>query len=214
MRRDLIIGASSAFLLITGAALAGEWLRSRPRPPPQQPLQVPEIMVMPKLEPIPPDIVDDSEPQPTHEDSAPPTQPDVPPAQPESIFTQPVEPPPPVVIDTRAIRVPPYLGSPRGPEMWNSDTLDQKPAATFQPQPIYPPDLRRNGITGSVTVRFIVDSQGRVIDASVVESAEHEFDENCLQAMLRWKFRPGKRSGRPVSFRAEETFRFTLDPGS
>jgi protein TonB len=66
-------------------------------------------------------------------------------------------------------------------------------------------------VIGWAIVRFVVDSHGNVADAVVRESSQHDFDESCLQAVRRWKFKPGTKSGRAVSFWAEQYFRFTLN---
>jgi protein TonB len=87
------------------------------------------------------------------------------------------------------------------PSITNSINLDRPPRIMAQPSPDYPHALRQEGITGSVTVEFVVDTTGRVLSAEAVRSTHRGFVEPAVRAVLRWKFEPGKLNGRPVRFR-------------
>jgi len=55
----------------------------------------------------------------------------------------------------------------------------------------YPPEAREAGVEGYVVVRYDVDGEGRVINASVVEATPRGvFEEAALAAVTRWRFRP------------------------
>ena len=79
--------------------------------------------------------------------------------------------------------------------------LDQKPRVVYQPAPIYPPELARKGMQGTVYVLFIVDKSGRTRDLKVQKSTHPAFNEPAIRAVKQWKFEPGKRKGQPVQFR-------------
>ncbi|MDF7823136.1 energy transducer TonB [Pontiellaceae bacterium B12227] len=79
--------------------------------------------------------------------------------------------------------------------------LDQKPRVVYQPAPIYPPELARKGMQGTVYVLFIVDKTGRARDLKVQKSTHPSFNNPALKAVKQWKFEPGKRKGKPVQFR-------------
>lgn len=79
--------------------------------------------------------------------------------------------------------------------------LDRAPRAMAQPPPDYPYSMRVAGITGSVTVEFVVGTDGHVLSAEVVRSTHREFADPALKAVLRWKFEPGTINGRKVRFR-------------
>ena len=79
--------------------------------------------------------------------------------------------------------------------------LDQKPRVVYQPAPIYPPELARKNMQGTVYVLFIVDRTGRTRDPVVQKSTHPAFNEPALKAVKQWKFEPGKRKGQPVQFR-------------
>ena len=77
--------------------------------------------------------------------------------------------------------------------------------------PLYPLRARRRGIEGWVTVRFVVNEQGRV-DEIDITAAEPEkiFDQSVMQCVSSWRFTPGKVAGVPVKTRVETTIRFEL----
>lgn len=79
--------------------------------------------------------------------------------------------------------------------------LDQKPRVVYQPAPIYPPELARKSMQGTVYVLFIVDKTGRTRELKVQKSTHPAFNEPALRAVKQWKFEPGKRKGQAVQFR-------------
>ncbi|VGO21401.1 energy transducer TonB [Pontiella sulfatireligans] len=79
--------------------------------------------------------------------------------------------------------------------------LDQKPRAVYQPTPVYPPELSRKSVQGTVYVLFIVDQTGRARDLKVQKSTHPAFNNPAIKAVKQWKFEPGKRKGKPVQFR-------------
>ena len=82
------------------------------------------------------------------------------------------------------------------------------PAPIHQVQPVYPATLRLQGISGKVTVSFIVNEKGDVL-YPMVESASHpDFKAAALQAVYQWKYRPGRKAGQPVSVRLQTSLTF------
>lgn len=79
--------------------------------------------------------------------------------------------------------------------------LDQKPRVVYQPAPIYPPELARKKMQGTVYILFIVDKSGRARDLKVQKTSHPAFNNPALKAVKQWKFEPGKRKGKPVQFR-------------
>jgi protein TonB len=78
--------------------------------------------------------------------------------------------------------------------------------------PRYPETLRRAGIEGSVTVKFVVDTTGR-IDMREVEilSSDHElFSASVREALAKLRFSPSMVGERKVKALAVMPFRFTL----
>lgn len=86
----------------------------------------------------------------------------------------------------------------------------RNPVVISRPAPRYPDDLYRKKIEGRVVVEFIVGADGRVEAAQVIESTNHGFDRNAVQAVLQWKFHPGVKDGRKIRVRATQSMDFEL----
>jgi protein TonB len=88
--------------------------------------------------------------------------------------------------------------------------LDQAPVILTQPLPQYPPALLRRAAAGEVTVTFVVDAEGVVRAARITAATHPEFEVPALQAVARWKFRPGRKDGRAVATRVEVPIAFAV----
>ncbi|MEW5913332.1 MAG: energy transducer TonB [Thermodesulfobacteriota bacterium] len=89
---------------------------------------------------------------------------------------------------------------------------DREPLVAAQMPPPYPYLARRRGIEGAVTVRFLVDRQGRVQHLSVLgANPPGVFEETVLRTVPHWRFRPGLRQGQAVEAWVETTIRFKLE---
>ncbi|MDD2059467.1 energy transducer TonB [Pseudomonas putida] len=56
--------------------------------------------------------------------------------------------------------------------------------------PVYPAELRKAIITGSVKVGFRVMADGSVTDVKVIRSSEPAFANAALEAVRQWRFKP------------------------
>ena len=212
MRRDLIIGILISVLLHGGVAMIG---KGPPKPEPKVE-EVPTIalMEMPKIEPEEPEDVEMTDEPQTPVDFAPPMQTDVPQIVELDSFVQPVQPPPPEGLkpNVGVINIP--QGRPgglgKGIEIFDISKLDQVPVPRVRVQPQYPFEMRRAGITGDVLVEFIVDANGDVRNAFAVRSSQREFETAAVQAVSKWKFKPGRKGGRAVNTRMQQPITFSL----
>ncbi|HEY7769043.1 TonB family protein [Longimicrobium sp.] len=68
---------------------------------------------------------------------------------------------------------------------------------------LYPPALRDAGVTGSVQVRFRVNTDGSVSSLEITSSTNRLFDAASLAAVSRLRFSPAEVDGRPVPVWAE-----------
>jgi protein TonB len=103
-------------------------------------------------------------------------------------------------------------GGAAGPSMEEIATiadLDQRPRAIAQSSPMYPAELRRRRVEGTVNIVFLVDTDGHVTNPTVEKSTDPGFERPALEAVRRWRFEPGTRQGRKVQFkmRVPITFR-------
>lgn len=79
--------------------------------------------------------------------------------------------------------------------------LDQPPRPVFQPPPDYPAELRRQQLSGTVFVLFLVGTDGQVSRAKIQKATDPVFESAALAAVKRWRFEPGRRAGQAVEFR-------------
>ncbi len=174
---------------------------------------------MPTLPPEPPDRSEAEDPP---EDEAPPVTyappslVDIPTIAPDATFVQTVAPPPPPGIEQAKglVTIPETRPAGVGQgvnHIFDLAQLDQAPEVRVQQPPIYPASLRRSGRSGEVSIGFIVDTNGNVLDPYVINASDEDLAAPALQAIRRWKFRPGRRNGRNVSTRMSEAIGFQLD---
>jgi protein TonB len=173
-------------------------------------------MKMPELEPEEPEPIDSDEPPTERVEFAPPMATDVPQVVQVDSFVQQVQPPPPEGVKPVAgvIAIPQsrLLGLGKGIEVFDINTLDQKPTPRVQIQPQYPFEMRRAGIEGEVVIEFIVDTNGDVRNPFIVRSTQREFETAAIQAVSKWKFRPGKKGGRVVNTgRVQQLITFSIN---
>ncbi len=212
-RRDLVIGIVVSLIIFIGAPLFSNWIKAGP-PKPKKVEDIPRIaLVMPKIEPEQEEVVDQQQ-QTQPADIAPPMQTDVPQIVTDTSFVQKLEPPPPegMAVDKGAITVPANVGGfGRGGQIFDPSMLDQQPVPTFQPHPVYPYDMKKQGISGQVVVEFILNSEGNVQGAFAESSTQHEFEASAIQAVSKWRFKPGRRGGRAVNTRMQVPIVFSLN---
>jgi TonB family protein len=92
--------------------------------------------------------------------------------------------------------------------------VDKSPIAKFQARPDYPFEMRRSGTAGSVTVNFIVDIEGNVRNAHAVRYTQREFVSSALEAIKKWKFRPGMKDGVKVNTIMQTELKYELNEES
>lgn len=88
--------------------------------------------------------------------------------------------------------------------------LEKRPEVVAQVAPTYPPELRKAKIEGAVTLVFLLSEDGRVEDPRVENSTRPEFEKPALEAVRRWRFRPGMKDGQPVKTHMRLPLRFRV----
>ena len=75
----------------------------------------------------------------------------------------------------------------------------EQPVATFKAQPIYPSAMLKKKIGGKVVVTAVVSTGGTVVKVTVKQTSGYgELDQAACNAVMKWKFKPGTRDGKPV----------------
>lgn len=98
-----------------------------------------------------------------------------------------------------------------------------EPQLVVGESPAYPEVARLKNIEGTVVVEALIDEQGKVFAADVVQSVSKDLDKAALDAVSTWKFNPALEDGKavvkvvqvPVKFNlidpTEESFRQSQD---
>ncbi len=131
---------------------------------------------------------------------------------------------PPIKVDTNIIPAGPGSadGDPDATEygpgtrdgrriVFSPTALDNEPRTRVQNAPVYPFSLKANGISGEVIVEFVVDERGRVVNPRILRSTHPDFETATLNAVSKWRFEPGTRRMKPVSFKMVVPVKFNLN---
>jgi periplasmic protein TonB len=220
-RDYLMLSGAIAAALVHAGLLFGDQVFGRASRPPlvnESPVialddfKLPDALKPDDPEPPPP-AADTTEP--VKVEMAPPSLPERPGIARDGGFTQRLTSPPPVGTiggDMRRIPTnPPSIGT-GGPITVDQTQLKVKPRPTYQVQPVYPPELKREGITGTVVLGFIVDASGTARDVQVLSATHPGFVQAAIQALQKWRFSPGKFKGQAVHTRnVQQSIRFSLN---
>jgi len=78
---------------------------------------------------------------------------------------------------------------------------------------VYPPDDYDNGVTGKVSISFVVTGEGKIEDVKVGRSSGHpKLDAEAIKVVRKLtKFKAGKQNGVSVSVRCEIPIEFTIE---
>ncbi len=77
-------------------------------------------------------------------------------------------------------------------------------------EPEYSEEARKAKYSGTVLLSVVVDEHGIPQDIHVVRPLGLGLDEKAIEAVQRWRFRPGIRNGKPVRVRATIEVSFRL----
>ena len=87
----------------------------------------------------------------------------------------------------------------------------RKPLRTGGPVPSYPSEAIEGGVEGTVVTRILIEKDGSVSDAEIVESLGEPFDASALEAVRQWTFEPATLDGEPVRVSYHITINYKLD---
>jgi periplasmic protein TonB len=143
---------------------------------------------------------------------------DVPTIVPVDAFVQPLDYTPAVNMDPNAIRmsaIPVNIARGSGQaeklgKIFNVSQLDRQPQPVFQPAPAFPSDLKTMFDQSEVTLEFIINAKGEVLMPRAIASQHRRFEDAAINGVLKWKFKPGYKGGRPVNTRTQITITFRV----
>jgi len=97
---------------------------------------------------------------------------------------------------------------PTGPLRVGGDV--KAPVATHKVEPSYTDVARKASVAGIVIVEAIIDEHGNVDNVKIIKGLPMGLSEEAVEAVKKWKFRPGTLNGDPVPVIFNLTVNFTL----
>jgi TonB family protein len=84
------------------------------------------------------------------------------------------------------------------------------PALLRKVEPQYSEKARQAKLMGTVLLYIQIDPSGKAINIRVLHSLGMGLDEKAIEAVKRWKFRPGFKDGKPVTVESQVEVNFRL----
>jgi TonB family protein len=91
---------------------------------------------------------------------------------------------------------------------------DKAPAATEASGPECSTEADKARINGTVVLAVVVGTDGLTHDVSVVKSLGHGLDEQAIEAVKKWKLKPGEASGKPAPVQVHVELEFHCPPAN
>ncbi len=88
------------------------------------------------------------------------------------------------------------------------------PALDEKVEAAYPPEAQAEGLSGVVVMELLVDADGKVAEAKLLEPAGHGFDEAALAAARQFRFVPARYDGKPVPVKVTYRYSFAMQQPS
>lgn len=84
------------------------------------------------------------------------------------------------------------------------------PSVIFKVEPEYSEEARKAKFQGTVVLFVVVDEKGNPRDLRVIRPLGLGLDQKAIEAVEKWKFRPGTKDGKPVPVQATIEVNFRL----
>jgi len=84
------------------------------------------------------------------------------------------------------------------------------PVPIHRAEPEYTQEARNAKIEGSVLIKCVIDENGIPTDPIVERSLEKGLDEKAVEAVKKWRFKPGLKDGKPVPANVSIQINFRL----
>jgi TonB family protein len=88
------------------------------------------------------------------------------------------------------------------------------PIPVVKPEPEYSEEARKAKWQGAVMLQLVIDANGVPLDIKIVRSLGLGLDQKAIEAVQKWRFKPGLKDGNPVPVSAniEVNFRLPQSP--
>jgi len=84
------------------------------------------------------------------------------------------------------------------------------PTLIYKVEPEYSEEARKAKFSGTVILSVIVDDKGLPRELKVIRPLGLGLDEKAIEAVMKWRFKPGFKDGRPVAVAAVVEVNFRL----
>jgi len=84
------------------------------------------------------------------------------------------------------------------------------PVPIYKVEPEYSEEARKAKFQGTVVLAIVVDETGKVTNIRVIRPLGMGLDEKAIEAVSKWRFRPGYKDGKPVPVMANVEVNFRL----
>jgi protein TonB len=95
-------------------------------------------------------------------------------------------------------------------KIYTAKETSKKPVIKDKPVPEYTLIAHRHGVQGTVTIRAVFRSSGKVTNIQAIKTLPDGLTEQAIDAARRIKFKPAEKDGRPVSTFMQLEYRFRL----
>jgi periplasmic protein TonB len=84
------------------------------------------------------------------------------------------------------------------------------PSVLYKVEPEYSEEARKAKFQGTVVLAIIVDQNGKARDIRVIRPLGLGLDEKAIEAVMKWRFKPGMKEGASVAVQATVEVNFRL----
>jgi TonB family protein len=84
------------------------------------------------------------------------------------------------------------------------------PVLIYGPEPEYSEEARKAKFIGTVRLEIVVGENGQAIAIRVTGPVGLGLDEKAMEAVKRWRFKPGSHNGKPVKVSAQVEVNFRI----
>ena len=95
-------------------------------------------------------------------------------------------------------------------EVYSGKDVAIKALVEKKPEPSYTRDARKNKIEGTVILKCVFASNGKVTNIHVISGLPDGLTERAVKAAQKIKFTPATRDGKPVSMWMQLEYNFNL----
>ncbi len=99
----------------------------------------------------------------------------------------------------------------KGAQAKSESGLYVPPEPIKRHSPHYPRIMRQLGTMGGAIVEFIVTKEGKVVEPQSVSETHMALAREAVEAVAKWRFKPGTRNGKPVDARMAVPIYFILN---